>query len=164
MNSIDRPPRKNGFTLIETVAVLLLIAVLVAVAVTRTSSSDLYDLTAAVDVLKGHIRYAQLLSMNSDETWGIYFSGSGNYALFHNGNTGTTVLLPGAAADPVDLAAKGITISGYGTGVISFDVWGRPCTDAAGTALQAGARSLTASLSGTDSQTVTITGNTGYIP
>ena len=163
-NSIDRSLKRDGFTLIEAVAILLVIAVLVAVATTRMSSSAVYELTTAVDVLKGHIRYAQLMSLNSDEVWGIYFSDGGHYALFQNGSTAATVRLPGADDNPVNLAAKNIAVSVEDGNVLSFDTWGRPCTDAPGTALQAGTRSLTASLSGTGNQTITITQNTGYIP
>jgi len=55
---------KNGFTFIEIIAVLIIIGILSAIAISRSVSYDTEVYTGA-DVLKSHLRYAQTMAMNS---------------------------------------------------------------------------------------------------
>ncbi len=77
---------QKGFTFLELIAVLIVLAIMTAVAVSRATNNDAEVVTGA-DTLKAHIRYAQTMAMNSnpnagDETiWGISCSGS-SYWLF----------------------------------------------------------------------------------
>lgn len=165
MKKVDRSYGKAGFTILEMVTVLVILAVLAVVFMGGMQSRDAYDLKSAADDLRGRIRFAQLKSMNTNAVWGIYFSDGQHYALFRNGSTGDTVLFPGAEENPVNLSSLNVTVSGYGaTGVISFDERGKPCTDAGGATLQAGTRTLTVSVAGGGSETVSIQPNTGYVP
>lgn len=131
----------QGFTLIEIVAVLLVLGVVSAILITGGLSSDT-ERSASADKLKVHLRYAQSRSMNGDLNWGIKFDGSG-YTLFED-ITGTPVAekLPGENSEYVDLPDPV-------TGTVSFDSWGRP----------SGLTSISLG-----SQVVTITPDTGFIP
>ncbi|MBN2568954.1 MAG: type II secretion system protein [Deltaproteobacteria bacterium] len=147
----------RGFTLIEIVAVLIVIGIIgTAVTISSVYSTSANNLAAQVEVIKGHLRYAQARAMSSDAIWGINFS-SDTYFLFKNGNINDTVFLPAETSDSVTLPA-GMTIT---VATVSFDSWGKPYTDAAATA-QGGA-DISVSLGGT-SETISITNNTGFIP
>src|SRR3990172_875443 len=60
----DRLKNDKGFTLIEVIAALIIIAILTAVVISRGTGIDTVNLHAEVDTLKGHLRYAQYLAMN----------------------------------------------------------------------------------------------------
>lgn len=146
--------RPFGFTMIEVIAVLLVIGIIGAVVATRAFiSQQTVDNITKVDRLKGQLRFAQSRSMNTDSIWGIQFSG-GTYKAFKDGATANGVFLPGE--NDMDLSLPSGTSV---TQIVSFDGRGRPCTDAAG--LTAATSDITLSVGG---QTVTITKNTGHIP
>ena len=147
----DRCSNDKGFTLIEIIAVLIILGIIAAVAISRGTGTDAAQLQAEVDTLKGHLRYAQYLAMNdisSDATsptkWGIIINGS-SYTLIKdvNGTQPSPFNLPGESS-----AIHTSTISGAGTGTVLFDEWGSP--------------SVTAVTFG--GQTITITPETGFLP
>lgn len=150
---------KTGFTMVEIIAVLLILGIVAAVVVSRMDSTGSYDLSSQAEVIKGHLRYAQTRAMNSNQVWGINFSSSTAYSLFQNGSTANRVILPGQDADIVTIPG-GVSVT---TGIVSFDAWGKPCTDAAGTTTQSGLRTLTVSKDGA-TQAIEITPNTGFMP
>jgi prepilin-type N-terminal cleavage/methylation domain-containing protein len=163
---------EKGFTLIEVIAVLILIAILSAVAVSRMNSSDDVNKKAMAEVLKGHIRLAQMKAMNNEVTdagltttpgckssFGIStVSGTNSvYFMFKDCNTAAKVMLPGA--DNLDVTLKNMTLT---TKIIRFDGWGRPCDEAdalGATPVTAGDILLT--LGGTEQ--IIITKNTGFV-
>lgn len=149
----------KGFTLIEIIAVLIILSIVGVFAATRLTSSAAYNLIAQGDVIKNHIRYAQGRAMNSDVVWGIHISSPSTYALFTNGNVNNRVPLPGENSNVVTLPA-GMTLT---TGIVSFDTWGRPCTDGGGQVLQTGSRILALTYGG-QSVNITITEDTGFVP
>ena len=106
----------RGFTLIEIISVLLVIGILSAVAISRMvfSHQDV-DNTARVEKLKTQLRYAQSRAMNTDEIWGIEFSGT-SYHLFNGGNVSNTVHLPGEDSVNISLPS-GTSIVQSGTPV-----------------------------------------------
>src|SRR3972149_3024925 len=118
----------NGFTMIEVIAVMVILAILGVVGYTTMSSTSTFDLQSRVDVLKGHLRYAQTRAMNSNQIWGINFPSNTAYALFRNGDTANRVLILGQDADIVSLPS-GFSVT---TGIVAFDDWGKPYTDALG--------------------------------
>ncbi len=149
--------RSEGFSLIEVVIVLVLISILAVIVISRHIPD--VTLSAQTQVLTAHIRYAQLHSMNTDLSWGIHYDQNQQaYWLFNNGDTGTGITLPGQTEDRVRLDELGITIS-PGSFALSFDGWGRPSSDLAGT----GTLTLTLTKSGQNDQQIRIIRETGFI-
>ncbi len=66
---------QGGFTLIEVVAVLLVLGILAAFAAVRISDTGQSDLISQVDVIKNHLRYAQNRAMNTGSPVGSDFLG-----------------------------------------------------------------------------------------
>jgi len=147
-----------GFTMIEVIAVLVILGTISALAMAKVSSVIAQsNLDSEADVIKGHLRYAQALSMNSTVNWYITFSG-GSYTIFTN--PGSTVDLPGTGSATGTLPT-GMTIT---SGTVSFDSWGTPYTDTLATSLQTGGpRSITLSLGG-NTVTIQIWDDTGLVP
>lgn len=153
----------RGFTLIEVVAVLVIMAIIMAVAMSRGIGSDDAKMLAEFNTLKGHLRYAQYLAINmnrgNDSTisegstveWGINIIGN-SYALVMNVDGSArnhSLSLPGESSATHNFAA-GVTATVSGTNPIRFDDWGSPGTAPA--SISIGGR------------TITITANTGFIP
>lgn len=147
----NRCKNKSGFTLIEVIAVLIILAIVSAVVISRVTATDTAKLQAEVNTLKGHLRYAQYLAMNdiAPVKWGINVGGS-SYTLAKVDNTGTTnpYSLPGDSSATHSFAS-GISASSSATPIL-FDEWGSP-----------GIANINITLSG---QTITIYAGTGFIP
>jgi len=161
---------QKGFTFLELIAVLIVLGIMTAVAVSRATNHDAEVITGA-DTLKAHIRYAQTMAMNSnpnagDETiWGISCSGS-SYWLFRGTAPGDDIIrLPDDEKyingdRTINLTQKKISVTGF---TVFFDNRGIPYyplgTQWPGTAITV----APASGSGTN-VTVNITPFTGYVP
>jgi len=152
--------KSKGFTMIEIIAVLLVLGIVAAVVAARGFSTDPYSLKGTAESIKTHIRLAQTRAMSTNAVWGIHFDSAKSYYMFKNGAVANRVVLPGQDADSVTFAANGPSVT---SGVIvSFDHFGRPYTDAGATAMQGADRTITVSYGG--SENITITKNTGFIP
>jgi prepilin-type N-terminal cleavage/methylation domain-containing protein len=161
---------EKGFTLIEIIAVLIVLALLSAVAISRMTSTKDVDKKAMAEALKGHIRFAQMKAMNNDvsdaaaalkcdSSFGISMvSGTDSrYFLFKDCNIATKVLLPGA--DNLDVTLKTMTLTSK---TVMFDGWGRPRENfVSGTGTTLVASDIVLTLDGTE--TITITKNTGFV-
>lgn len=149
--------KESGFTVIEIVAVLIVLGILTAVAVSRFSTIGA-DTVSDFERVKSHLRYAQAKAMASSSVrWGIQFSNS-TYSLFGdtNGNgsidAGERFVLPGEETVNAPL------VSLSATGIVAFDWWGSPYSDVlCNTPRAGGSFSL-------GSKTITITPQTGFIP
>ena len=151
----------QGFTLIEVIAVLIILGILGVVVASRVSSTGAYSVKSQAEVLKSHIRYAQTMAMGTGIIWGINISDSKQYSLFRDNDTTKTVVLPGANSNPVVLEANGPSLS---TDTIRFGGKGAP-VDVIGDSIQTiPAATVTVSMTGVPSETITITRNTGFIP
>jgi type II secretory pathway pseudopilin PulG len=119
------------------VAVLIILGILSAVAISRGMSSEEARLQAEVDTLKAHLRYAQYLALNENDTntttvpgtpvkWGIQINGS-SYTLVKVISAAQTSLspLPGESSATHSFAT-GITAALQGSNPILFDEWGSP--------------------------------------
>ena len=141
--------KNHGFTLIEIIVVLLILAIVSAVVLVRGMSPDSAKLQAEVDTLKGHLGYAQCLAMNDIPSvkWGINVGGS-SYTLVKVDANGTTspYSLPGESSAIHSFAP----INATGTGTVLFNEWGSPDTPIPAIAL--------------GGQSITITAETGFIP
>lgn len=118
----------RGFTMIEIIAVLLVLGIISAFAVSRIVSTQSYKDLADIDVLKMHIRYAQLKAMSYDSetsncnaSFGIVISGP-TYYLFHDCDTNKKITMPNASSDTISLSSS-ITSS---CNTFCFDAWGAP--------------------------------------
>ncbi len=146
----------HGFTLIELISALLIMGIVAAVVVSRVGTSN-NEVIAQIEVVKSHLRYAQSRAMNSDLVWGIRFNGS-SYWLFKDGDISNKVTFPAEDSDTVTLPS-GMSV---GTEIVSLDSWGKPYTDAAGTSLQSGDRTIVF-LPSLTNHAIIITKNTGFI-
>ena len=136
--------------MIEMVIVLIVMAIVATFILVRATPGS-NDLIAQAEILKSHLRYAQIRAMNDTVPWGIRIPDAGSYILYKN-NAQATSLLPGETAQTHTLPT-GITVTGVGL-TYNFDDWGSP-----------GTSTLTLTLSqGTTTSNITITKNTGYIP
>ena len=154
-------PAKNnqGFTLIEVVAVLLLIGILSAVAIPRMSETG-YEVVVQRDVIMNHLRYTQIKAMSTNTPWYITFTGN-SYQLYEGDAGGPTLkLLPGEENTTATLLA-GVSCSPAGS-IISYDEWGKPATDTVASVLLSGDRTLTLT-KGSNSSTITIVNDTGLL-
>ena len=147
--------KNHGFTMLEIIAVLLIMAIVTVVAVSKVASTSEYELKSQTAVIKGHLRYAQIRAIKSNGQWGICCDGS-SYWLFRNGSTTVKVILPGENSDTVTLPS-GVTVS---TETVSFDDWGSPYANA-DTTHPSTDITITVTCNGTES--ILITKNTGYI-
>jgi len=145
------PEKRTGhraFTLIEVIAVLLVLGILAAAAVGRVLSTQ-HDLVAQTDIVKSHLRFAQMKALNDDTaTWGIAFAGN-SYTLYYEGAP-SAVGFPGESSSTRSLPS-GITITNPVT--VHFDLWGSPGVSDVSLILSDGG--ATAS--------ITIAGSTGFI-
>ena len=115
----------KGFTLIEVLAVLLVLAVIMTVILTRTPSIE-RDAFAQAAVIRSHLRFAQSLAMgNNTESWGITFTPH-SYTLLLNGSP-AGIALPNDSSSTHNLP-DGVSITD-GIGTVLFDEWGNPGPD-----------------------------------
>jgi prepilin-type N-terminal cleavage/methylation domain-containing protein len=153
---------QRGFTMIELVAVLVIMAVVTAVAVERLFTQDTAQLGAIAATVRNNLRYARTRSMNSDVVFGVQIISTTTYAVFRNGNTGDRVVLPGEVNNGVITLEAGATFT-LGVGdTIAFDKWGRPCSNAAGTTLRTADASITVSYLG-QTENIVVVRNTGFL-
>ena len=143
-----RARRAAGFTLVEVLAVLLIIGVMLAV-VLRSPVSSNANLVAQSGQLGSHLRFAQSLAMaNNMDAWAVVIT-PGGYSLQNNGAVSTTHL-PGLAGATFAFDS-GVSVTS-GSGIILFDEWGSP-----------GNTSLTITLSdGSYTHSITVAAETGY--
>ncbi|MEW5771890.1 MAG: type II secretion system protein [Thermodesulfobacteriota bacterium] len=155
-----RAPHPCGaFTLLEVIAVLILLGVLAAVVLPRVGDMG-EDLTSSIELLKTRIRYAQMRSINNVSVHGVHSTGS-SYWMFSGGDTANREPFPGMDSDTVTLP------SGIGTTAftVSFDNRGAPYSDAAasaGSELTSGSAAASITVGG-KAGAVRITPGTGYV-
>ena len=111
---------EHGFTILEIIVVLVLMAIISAYAIGRSAGTQGMELAGQVDRISNHIRYAQAMALKrSDTVWGITCDAS-DYWFFQT-NTATIVILPGETSNKISL-------SGMGAFDPFFDKIGKPYT------------------------------------
>ena len=120
--------KESGLSAIEIIAVLLIVGVISALVVSKTSDMGA-DVTGAREVIKNHIRYAQIMAMTSNTVCGVQFSGA-VYSIFKNGSLAEKIKLPNSPSSDFSIPAG---MSGTNE-TIYFDFWGTPYSDLALTA------------------------------
>ncbi len=152
--------RRHGFTLIEIIAILVLLSIIAVGAVSILPASNA-RLAKEAGRLSSHLRYAQIRAQAHTYQWRLVFTGATTYQIgpvVVPGAGFTPGIVPGASGTQGTLT-DGVT-STSGT-VIRFDSWGRPLDDA-GTLL--GADQTITLTQGTQSRNITIRAGTGLIP
>lgn len=110
--------RQQGFTLIELIVVMLVMAVLAAYAGTRWSFGDA-TVSAQAEQLARDLRHAQMLAMQQGQTLRLESTGGG-----YRVTDGTSVILdPATQTDFIQPLDNGVSLSG---GPVEFDSLGRP--------------------------------------
>ncbi len=131
----------RGFTLVELVVVLLLIAILAFVALPRSSQNTL-ELSGQAEQVATDIRYAQTLSMTRGAALGsqgrycVFFTATG-YQYRNNGNSYATPCTV-AVSHPATGSSAAIVLSGTAVSTanltgsyLEFDTKGQPASLAA---------------------------------
>lgn len=155
---------RRGFTMIEMVMVLIVMAIMGAFIAYRPATGG-NELTIQTEILKSHLRHAQIKAMNDIVPWGIHIPNAGSYILYRN-NAVATDMLPGenpgvSPAPQTHTLPTTVAITGGTGATYNFNDYGKP-VDTAGAEL---ASNQTITLSqGTETSGITITKNTGYIP
>mgnify|MGYP001561135472 CR=1 FL=1 len=173
--------RKSGFTLIETIIVMVIMAILAAVVAVRWSPFDTIKLNNATRKVAADIRYAQKLAISTQQRCGVFRNSATSYTVFEQGSTADPAPSPGdvcsTAPDGADADTtsdfivdtsqdrcsdySGVTTT-FTTSVantIYFNSLGTP-VDATGTAI-AGNQTVTVTYNGT--RQITIDANTGRV-
>ena len=156
MNFFKKKTKNSrGMTMLEVIAVLVVLGIVSAVAVNRLTPSG-NELYTERDILKSNLRFAQFkaLSNNDDAstTWGISFA-SGTYTLQRNG-AASTIYFPSDNSATHTLSG-GVTVTVTPPPSVTYDFWGSPGTADI---------SVTLSQSGQAPIIFNITGTTGFIP
>ena len=181
--------KDKGFTLIEMTIVLVLlctIAVVVSMRVWESGALGTEPLLAETDGLKASLRYAQIQSINENDSanWGINFAHDGSsYTLYKNGSAATNrdgapIMIPvknqgrnpndpfydpdtGLCPKNCHKMNRNVHITrGFGT-TVTFDNRGIP-SDVSNAPLQANMEIWLTQ--GTATNKIIITKNTGFIP
>jgi prepilin-type N-terminal cleavage/methylation domain-containing protein len=151
--------KKNcGFTMLEVIAVLIILGIITAFVVSR-STNIRAELSSETETVKAHLRYAQCMALANDiYSWRITLSsGSPDYYTLSkiNKSDGTEtnpINLPNEDS-PTHTLPTGISITS-GSGTVTFDEWGSPGITTLNIILSDGVG---------NSETITITKNTGFI-
>ncbi len=144
---------QGGFTMLEMIAVLVVIGIITVVAVVKMNKApQTYDLASEVEVIKSHLRLAQARAMGSSSPCGINFASATTYYLFQGTGSTTPVLMAGEDNATINLVTKKstLTITSATPQRITFDAYGSP-----------GTANVTVTTSG---GSIVITQNTGFIP
>lgn len=155
MVRVNLPDKKKnncrGFTIMEVMAILIILGIIAAVAICRISFSG-NELFTERDLLKANLRFAQVKALtNNDDTattWGIGFTNT-SYTLLRN-DAPANVSFPFSTSSS-HTVSSGITLTVPAN--VTYNLWGSP-----------GAANITITLTeGETKASFRITGNTGYM-
>jgi prepilin-type N-terminal cleavage/methylation domain-containing protein len=166
---------EDGFSIVEVVAVLVILTIISAVIISNSGSFST-DLVSQTEILKTHLRYAQTMGMSGNTTDGIFGikCDTSFYWMFKDVNPDSNIVfLPDDQRyntnndGKLDLSEKKIDIASAFT--IFFDQRGIPYTaytnETTNTPLAADfSIILRPDGEATPTETITITQHTGFIP
>lgn len=160
LSLMNSPSNNQGFSLVELVVVMIIIAVLAATFLPKTSDR-VVNVNAQADMIGGDVRYVQSLAMTQGQRYYIDFPTPTTYGLFA---VSGAVAIPHPATGsttPISLAA-GITAV-MSTPVIAFDGKGVPYTDTAATTVLSGVNAVITLSGGNATAVVSVFPETGRV-
>jgi MSHA pilin protein MshC len=156
--------RSGGFTLVELVIVMIVIAIMSAIVMAQVGADTKHSVTTQADQLRRNLSHLQLLAISQGARLKLTVT-SGGYSVCAASTTNCT--LAAAITDPatgqrfsVDVAIDGVSFS-QGAGDYYFDSLGRPVSAASGPTLKPDMSIFTLS-GGGRSVTVTVLPVTGF--
>ena len=164
MRRFGRLISDGGFTLVELIVTLLVIAVIAVIAAPKMSSEQVSVATEA-EQLAGDIRYVQTLAMTQAQRYRINLTATGyTFTLADAGGTAVIHPVTGSSA-PINLNSGttiGLSPAGLPNNLVAFDGRGVPYTDAPATTALAATATIVLSR-GTASQPISISPETGKV-
>lgn len=158
--------RQGGFTLIEMISVIIILAILSAYLFTRGGGVGGEHLGRMAEV-RSQFRYVQLRAMKSGTVLGLTCDGANYWAFTHNStnptSTNATLALPGESTDRISLTGKSMTMTAF---TYFFDGFGIPYTAYTSASVNtklAAPASITIG-AGSSNGALTLTPETGYVP
>jgi MSHA pilin protein MshC len=162
-----------GYSLIELISVMVVIAIIAVVVVPRTGSDDLIVATQA-DQLSAAIRYAQSASVSkggsgtSGRRYRIQFTSSSYQMLYYDvaSATSTAEVDPATGSSAATLLGGGVTLTvpaALPASLVGFNAAGVPYTDAAVTATALASTASVTLSKGTSARSVQVFAETGMV-
>lgn len=123
----------SGFTLVELMVMLILVAVLAIAVFPRAPSKASLTLAGQAQQLASDLRYVQALSMTRGQRYCLNLAAGGYRMTTNNCSTSAGVEHPAGFTFPVVLEGVGLSWSGLPNGLVTFNGKGVPYADAAAT-------------------------------
>jgi MSHA pilin protein MshC len=153
----------SGFTMIELVTVIVLLAILSAYAVTKWPGDSTFKLSAQAEAFAAHIQHTQALAMDWGQSLRLTINSSG-YSVSCVTASATPPCDNSPVIDPTTNQAFSITlesgISLSGTATTDFDTLGRPVSS--GSLITTSPASTFTLTADSVNQTVTVSPLTGF--
>lgn len=151
--------KKSGFTLIELIIVIVIMAVVSAYVVARWPGTNI-NLNAQAQQLASAVRYTQSLALSQGQRYRLNLTSS-SYSITTTGGTAVADLVTGSNSTSI---SSGITVAwtNLPNALLAFDGNGSPYTDSTATTLLATNATITLTQNSV-TRTLTITPQTGRV-
>lgn len=160
---MDKITRNHGFTLVELIIIIMLVAIVGVFVVIRMPNQGAMDLPNQASQVTNNIRYTQASAMSANMRYRFYF-GANNYSVaIFNQTTGseTFIIFPIANSTTVALVAGASFSKPPTPDCFAFNGKGQPCDCVSG-ALITTDITVSLTMSGL-TRDIIITAYTGYI-